>query len=112
MRTRGSAQQQRPQKLIGSVSRRTAERVTSTTAPTSFSRVTMERIYLSVPHMSGHEQPFIAEAFRTNWLTSAGANVDGFEREVSDRLARRHTLAVTSGTAALHLVLRYLGVGV
>ncbi|AHG91030.1 DegT/DnrJ/EryC1/StrS aminotransferase [Gemmatirosa kalamazoonensis] len=61
--------------------------------------------------MSGHEQSYIAEAFRANWLTTAGANLDGFEREMSARLAGRHTLAVSSGTAALHLVLRYLGVG-
>jgi dTDP-4-amino-4,6-dideoxygalactose transaminase len=73
--------------------------------------VSRDRIYLSVPHMSGHEQPFIAEAFRTNWLTSAGANLDGFERELSGRLAGRHTLAISSGTAALHLVLRHLDVG-
>jgi dTDP-4-amino-4,6-dideoxygalactose transaminase len=64
-----------------------------------------------VPHMSGHEQPYVEEAFHTNWLTSAGSNLDGFERDIGELLEQRHTLAVISGTAALHLILRYLGVG-
>src|SRR6059058_2374333 len=68
------------------------------------------RIYLSVPHMGGEEQGFVEEAFRTNWLTSAGSNLDGFERDISSLLGGMHTLAVSSGTAALHLILRYLGV--
>ncbi|HJU88373.1 MAG TPA: DegT/DnrJ/EryC1/StrS family aminotransferase [Gemmatimonadaceae bacterium] len=72
----------------------------------------MSRIYLSVPHMSGEEQRFVEEAFRTNWLTTLGPNVDGFEREMAEHLGGGvHTLAVSSGTAALHLILRYVGVG-
>ncbi len=69
-----------------------------------------QRIYLSVPHMSGAEAGFVADAFRSNWLSSVGPNLDGFERDVSDRL-QMHSLAVSSGTAALHLVLRDIGVG-
>jgi pyridoxal phosphate-dependent aminotransferase EpsN len=62
--------------------------------------------------MSGDEQKFVADAFSTNWLSSVGPNLDGFEREVADYLGGGvHTLAVSSGTAALHLVLRDLGVG-
>jgi dTDP-4-amino-4,6-dideoxygalactose transaminase len=61
--------------------------------------------------MSGEEQRFVAEAFDTNWLTTLGPNVDGFEREMAERLgAGVHTVAVSSGTAALHLVLRHAGV--
>jgi len=70
-----------------------------------------DRIHLSVPHMSGDEQRFVAEAFATNWLSSVGPNLDAFEAAVSARLGGLPTLAVSSGTAALHLVLRYLGVG-
>jgi dTDP-4-amino-4,6-dideoxygalactose transaminase len=71
----------------------------------------MSRIYLSVPHMSGEEQRYVAEAFRTNWLTTLGPNVDAFEREMAALLGGGvHALAVGSGTAALHLVLRYVGV--
>ena len=75
-------------------------------------RVASKRIYMSVPHMSGREETYIADAFRSNWLSSVGPHIDAFEREVSDRLGGGvHTVAVSSGTAALHLVLRYAGVG-
>ena len=70
------------------------------------------RIHLSVPHMSGLEAGYVADAFATNWLSSVGPNLDGFEREVADYLGHgMRTLAVASGTAALHLVLRAVGVG-
>lgn len=62
--------------------------------------------------MSGLEDQYVAEAFRSNWLSTVGPNIDGFEREMAERLGGgMHALAVTSGTAALHLVLRCLGVG-
>lgn len=78
----------------------------------SDSTVTHPRVYLSVPHMSGDEQPFVADAFASNWLSSVGPNLDGFEREMAERLGGgTSTLAVASGTAALHLVLRQLGIG-
>src|SRR3569833_3604427 len=70
------------------------------------------RIYLSVPHMGGAEQAFVADAFASNWLSSVGPNLDNFEAEVAQRLgADRCVLAVASGTAALLLILRHLGVG-
>ena len=69
------------------------------------------RIWLSVPHMSGHELRFVKEAFDSNWLSSVGPNLDNFEKEMSARLGGGvHCLAISSGSAALHLVLRYLGV--
>ena len=71
-----------------------------------------KRIYLSVPHMSGREEVYVAEAFRSNWLSSVGPHIDAFEREVAERLGGGvSTVAVSSGTAAMHLVLRYIGVG-
>lgn len=73
-------------------------------------RVPMSRIYLSAPHMSGLEQDFVAEAFRSNWLSSVGPNVDAFESEFGERLGLP-AVALSSGTAALHLALRLLGVG-
>lgn len=73
--------------------------------------MTHERIYLSVPHMGGDEQRFVADAFEKNWLSSVGPNLDAFEKEMAELLGGGvHTLAVSSGTAALHLVLRYLGI--
>ena len=71
-----------------------------------------KRIYMSVPHMSGREELYIAEAFRSNWLSSVGPHIDAFEHEVAQRLGGGvSTVAVSSGTAAMHLVLRYIGVG-
>ena len=62
--------------------------------------------------MSGGERAFVDEAFATNWMSSVGPNVDGFEREVAEYLGGGvTTLAVSSGTAALHLLLRDIGVG-
>jgi pyridoxal phosphate-dependent aminotransferase EpsN len=70
----------------------------------------VSRIYLSAPHMSGHEQQFVADAFATNWLSSVGPNLDAFEAEFS-RLVGLPAVALSSGTAAIHLGLRLLGVG-
>ncbi|MBM4361846.1 MAG: aminotransferase class I/II-fold pyridoxal phosphate-dependent enzyme [Deltaproteobacteria bacterium] len=70
----------------------------------------MPRIYLSAPHMSGLEREFVDEAFRSNWLTTLGPNVEGFEREF-EALVGRPAVALASGTAALHLALRLAGVG-
>ena len=70
------------------------------------------RIYMSVPHMSGREEAYVTDAFRSNWLSSVGPHIDAFEHEVERRFGGGvHTVAVASGTAAMHLVLRYIGVG-
>ncbi len=70
-----------------------------------------ERIYLSVPHMGPDELSLVAEAFASNWLSSVGPHLDAFEAEMSAELGGTHAaLAVTSGTAALHLILRAVGV--
>src|SRR5262249_22719827 len=71
-----------------------------------------KRIYMSVPHMGHFEQQYVAEAFETNWLSSVGPNIDHFEQAVAQRLGGGvSATAVSSGTAALHIVLRYAGVG-
>lgn len=70
------------------------------------------RIYLSLAHMSGKEQDFIKEAFDTNWVVPLGPNVDGFEKDLSEYVKEyRHVVALSAGTAALHLGLIQLGVG-
>jgi dTDP-4-amino-4,6-dideoxygalactose transaminase len=73
--------------------------------------MTQPRIYLSPPHMSGREQAYVAEAFATNWIAPLGPHVDAFEREFCDAVGAKHALALSSGTAALHLALRLTGVG-
>ena len=71
-----------------------------------------KRIHLSAPHMGEDERRFVAEAFDSNWMSTVGPNVEGFERELAQALGGGvHALAVSSGTAALHLILRSLGVG-
>ena len=67
-------------------------------------------IYLSPPHMSGYEQEYITEAFASNWIAPLGPNVDAFEREMADYLGVLGTAAVSSGTAALHLAVRLMGI--
>lgn len=69
------------------------------------------RIYLSPPHLGEREEHFVAEAFATNWVAPLGPNVDAFEREFCAATGAPHALAVSSGTAALHLALRLAGVG-
>ncbi|KFZ32414.1 pyridoxal phosphate-dependent aminotransferase [Anoxybacillus flavithermus] len=69
------------------------------------------RIYLSPPHMSGKEQKYIQEAFETNWIAPLGPNVDAFEKELAAYVGSKGAAAVSSGTAAIHLALRLLGVG-
>lgn len=62
--------------------------------------------------MGGREQDFIKEAFDTNWVVPLGPNVDGFERELSNFIGQdRHVVALSAGTAAIHLGLLQLGVG-
>lgn len=68
------------------------------------------RIFLSPPHMGAVELAFIEEAFRTNFIAPVGPHVDAFEREFAARFGFRHAAAVSSGTAAIHLSLRVLGV--
>ncbi len=70
----------------------------------------MARVYLSPPHMAGEELPLVQEAFETNWIAPLGPHVDGFEREVCERVGVGHAAALSSGTAALHLALMILGV--
>jgi len=69
------------------------------------------RIYLSPPHMSGGELAYVHDAFESNWIAPLGPHVNAFEAEMCSRIACRRALALSSGTAALHLALRYLGVG-
>lgn len=70
-----------------------------------------KRIYLSPPHMSGEEIRFVQEAFETNWIAPVGPHIDAFEREFCETIGAKDAVAVTSGTAALHLALRLIGVG-
>jgi len=69
------------------------------------------RIYLASPHMSGLEQQYIKEAFDTNWVAPLGKNVDHFEAEVAQYVGAQGGVALSSGTAAIHLALILMGIG-
>jgi dTDP-4-amino-4,6-dideoxygalactose transaminase len=72
------------------------------------------KIWLSSPHMGAAEQKYVTEAFDTNWVAPLGPNVNGFEADISKYLTNQdevYVAALTSGTAALHLALKMLGIG-
>ena len=70
-----------------------------------------ERIYLSPPHVFAREREFVADAFDSNWIAPLGPHVDAFERETAEVVGRDYGVALSSGTAALHLAIRMLGIG-
>ncbi len=70
-----------------------------------------KRIYLSPPCMNGTEIGFINEAFQTNWIAPFGPNLTGFEEEMCSYVGAKHSVALASGTGAIHMGLKYLGVG-
>lgn len=70
-----------------------------------------KRIYLASPHMGGEEINFIKEAFDTNWVAPLGPNVNNFEKEICEYTKAKSATALVSGTSAIHLALKCLGVG-
>ncbi len=70
-----------------------------------------KRIYLCLAHMSGKEQEFIQEAFDTNWVVPLGPNVNAFEKDLEAFVGEnKKVVALSAGTAAIHLGLVQLGV--
>ena len=80
-----------------------------------------KKIWLSLAHMGGGEQKYIQEAFDTNWVVPLGPNVDGFEHDLEQFISKtadqqlndstpHHVVALSAGTAAIHLALVMLGV--
>lgn len=72
--------------------------------------VTKSRIHLSPPHLSGKEINYIQDAIDSNWIAPLGPNVDAFERELASYVGASDAVALSSGTAAIHLALSILGV--
>ena len=68
------------------------------------------RVYLSPPHVFGEERALVDEAFSSNWIAPLGPHVDAFEKEFSCTVAVPHAVALSSGTAGLHLAMRLLDV--
>ena len=71
-----------------------------------------ERILLCLCHLSGNEQKFVQEAFDTNWVVPLGPNVNGFEKDLEEFVGQnKRVVALSAGTAAVHLGLLACGVG-
>jgi len=70
------------------------------------------RIWLTSPHMSdeGYEKKFIQEAFDNNWIAPLGQNVNEFEKELAEKVGSKFAAAMNTGTAAIHLALRAIGI--
>ena len=69
-----------------------------------------ERIFLSPPCMLGNERELLLDAFDSNWIAPLGPHVGAFETEFAQQVGRKHAVALSSGTAALHLALQLTGV--
>jgi dTDP-4-amino-4,6-dideoxygalactose transaminase len=69
------------------------------------------RIYLSPPELTGGELAMLGEAVASGWIAPLGPHVDAFEAETARRVDMPHAVALSSGTAALHLALLTLGIG-
>ncbi|MBQ3388962.1 MAG: DegT/DnrJ/EryC1/StrS family aminotransferase [Thermoguttaceae bacterium] len=73
--------------------------------------MTFPRIYLSRPHVSSRERGLLLDAFDSNWIAPLGPHVNAFEAETAAYVGRNYGCALSSGTAAIHLGLKLLGVG-
>ncbi len=69
-----------------------------------------KRVWLSSPTMHGGEIKYISEAYESNWMSTIGMNINEIERLVSEKIGVNHTVALSSGTAALHLAVKLAGV--
>ena len=70
-----------------------------------------QRVYLSPPHLCGREEAAVASAIASNWIAPLGPQVDAFEREFAAAVGSPHAVALSSGTAGVHLALLAAGVG-
>lgn len=69
-----------------------------------------KKICLASPHMGGDELKYVIEAFDTNWIAPLGANVDNFEKEMTEYIGSGRAVALSAGTAAIHMALKSAGV--
>ena len=72
-----------------------------------------KKIWLASPHMSdeGFEMQYVQEAFDTNWVAPLGPNVNEFEKEFAAKVGAKYAAALISGTGAIHLALKAVGIG-
>ena len=68
-----------------------------------------KKVFLSSPTMHGDEQKYIKEAFDTNWVTTAGTNIEAIEKEIAEFTGAKYAVALGTGTSALHLCMKLAG---
>lgn len=68
------------------------------------------KVWLSSPTMHGPELEYMQEAYDTNWMSTVGRNIDEIERQMAERIGCKYAVALSSGTAALHLSMKLAGV--
>lgn len=69
-----------------------------------------EKIWLSSPTMHGDELKYVTEAYETNWMSTVGANINEIERTVAEKIGCKYAVALSCGTAALHLCIKLAGI--
>lgn len=69
-----------------------------------------KKIWLSSPTMHGEELKYITQAYETNWMSTVGENINEVERTAQEYIGCKHTVALSAGTAALHLAVKLAGV--
>lgn len=67
------------------------------------------KIWLASPTMHGDEQRWVDEAIQTNWVSTVGENINVVEHQIAEKVGRKHAVALSSGTAALHLAVKICG---
>lgn len=70
----------------------------------------MKKIPLCIPHLSGMEQRYVQNAIDSNWIAPLGPDVDAFEKEIKEYVGSKGAIALSSGTAAIHMALKWVGV--
>ena len=68
-----------------------------------------KRVWLSSPTMHGKELEYMSQAYNTNWMSTVGKNIDEVEKLVSEYIGAKHAVALSSGTAALHMAMKLAG---
>ena len=69
-----------------------------------------EKVWLSSPTMHGEELKYIEEAYRTNWMSTIGENLNQIEKQIAEKIGMRHAVALSCGTSALHMAVKLAGV--
>ena len=68
------------------------------------------KVWLATPTMHGEEMKYVTEAYETNWMSTVGANINEVERLACEKVGCKYAVALSCGTAALHLAVKLAGV--